>query len=184
MIISLTSQTRLDIIGKVALGHDFKSGQSVEAQEIAASWHGVITMVQTFGAFVAQLVLRAFPIITSLPIPALRTPGVVKVTCGKLSRRLLDRGVISGDKSKDILSILMRANLKESGRGLTEEQIIANVSYELYWPELCTEPASIYLFVQIATFTYVHLFLILVPTIIKQLPYPLAWSDTRRPLVH
>ena len=118
---------RLDIIGKVALGHDFKSGQSTEAQEIAASWHGVVAMAQTFGAFVAQLVLRAFPSITSLPIPALSTPGVVKVTCGKLSRRLLDRGVVTEGKSKDILSILMRANQKESGRGLTEEQIIDNV---------------------------------------------------------
>ena len=117
----------LDIIGKVALGHDFKSGQTAEAQEIAASWHGVVTMAQTFGAFVAQLVLRAFPFITSLPIPALQTPGVVKVTCGKLSRRLLDRGVVEGEKSNDILSILVRANKKESGRGLTEEQIIDNV---------------------------------------------------------
>ena len=87
----------LDIIGKVALGHDFKSGQTAEAQEIAASWHGVVTMAQTFGAFVAQLVLRAFPFITSLPIPALQTPGVVNVTCGKLSRRLLDRGVVEDD---------------------------------------------------------------------------------------
>lgn len=127
----------LDIIGRVAFGHDFKSGQSTEAKQIRASWEGHVNGGITFGAFIAMLVIRACPSIFLLPLPAIKAGGRIKEIVTKLSTRLVERGTFS-DRGRDILSILMKAE-SESQRGahskakakaerLTPQQIVDNVS--------------------------------------------------------
>ncbi|KAI0918769.1 hypothetical protein AcV7_006907 [Taiwanofungus camphoratus] len=128
-IVELTSSCTLDIIGRVAFGHDFKSGQSTEAKQIHTSWNGHVNGGLTFGGFIAMLVIRAFPYVTLIPLPAVKAGGRIRQIVIKLSKRLLERGSFK-ESGKDILSILMKAD-KERGtkeEGLTPQQILDNIS--------------------------------------------------------
>ncbi|TBU25929.1 cytochrome P450 [Dichomitus squalens] len=134
-MIEYASTCTLDIIGRVAFGHDFKAGQSTEAQEIHASWEGHVNTGLGFGGFVAMLVMRAVPFITllltKLPVEAIRAGGRIREITTKLAMRLLESGNVS-EKGRDIMSILVKAE-RESGakggkRGLTPQQIVDNVN--------------------------------------------------------
>ncbi|OJT08114.1 hypothetical protein TRAPUB_969 [Trametes pubescens] len=124
----------LDIIGRVAFGHDFKAGQSTEAKEIHASWEGHVNTGLGFGGFVAMLVMRAVPFITllltKLPVEAIRAGGRIREITTKLSMRLLESGSVS-EKGRDIMSILVkaeRAGASKGGAALTPQQIVDNVN--------------------------------------------------------
>ncbi|KAI0654402.1 cytochrome P450 [Cubamyces menziesii] len=130
-ITEYTSTCTLDIIGRVAFGHDFKSGQSLEAKEIHASWLGHVNTGLGFGGFVAMLVMRAVPFITllltKLPLEAIRAGGRIREITTKLSMRLLESGSVS-EKGRDIMSILVNAQRGSKARGLTPQQIVENIS--------------------------------------------------------
>ena len=126
---------RLDIIGRVAFGHDFKAGTSTEAREIRAAWEGHVNTGLGFDGFVAMLVLRAVPfataLLTKLPVEGVRAGGRIREITTKLSMRLLESGNVN-EKGRDIMSILVRAE-REAGskgqkQGLTPQQIVDNVS--------------------------------------------------------
>ena len=123
--------TSLDIIGRVAFGHDFKAGQSTEAKEIHASWEGHVNTGLGFGGFVAMLVMRAVPFITllltKLPLEAIRAGGRIREITTKLSMRLLESGMVN-EKGRDIMSILVKAEKREGSKGLSPQQIVDNVS--------------------------------------------------------
>lgn len=116
---------RLDIIGRVAFGHDFKAGQSTEAKQIRASWDYHVNSGLTFGAFIAMLVIRACPSVFLIPLPAIRAGGRIREIVTKLSMRLVERGTFS-ERGRDILSILMTGHHKSDA--LTPQQIVDNVS--------------------------------------------------------
>ncbi|KAL1949082.1 hypothetical protein VTO73DRAFT_10888 [Trametes versicolor] len=133
-ITEYTSTCTLDIIGRVAFGHDFKAGQSTEAKEIHASWEGHVNTGLGFGGFVAMLVMRAVPFITllltKLPVEAIRAGGRIREITTKLSMRLLESGSVS-EKGRDIMSILVkaeRAGASKGGAALTPQQIVDNVN--------------------------------------------------------
>ncbi|KAI0356004.1 cytochrome P450 [Trametes cingulata] len=142
-ITEYTSTCTLDIIGRVAFGHDFKAGQSTEAREIHASWEGHVNTGLGFGGFVAMLVMRAVPFITllltKLPLEAIRAGGRIREITTKLSMRLLESGSVN-EKGRDIMSILVKAERsrvaeaakgasgKAVARGLTPQQIVDNVN--------------------------------------------------------
>ena len=100
--------TSLDIIGRVAFGHDFKAGQSTEAKEIHASWEGHVNTGLGFGGFVAMLVMRAVPFITllltKLPLEAIRAGGRIREITTKLSMRLLESGNVN-EKGMSYISL-------------------------------------------------------------------------------
>ncbi|TFK82927.1 cytochrome P450 [Polyporus arcularius HHB13444] len=135
-MIEYASTCTLDIIGRVAFGHDFKAGQSTEAKEIHTSWLGHVNTGLGFGGFVAMLVMRAVPFITllltKLPIEAIRAGGRIREITTKLSMRLLESGTIN-EKGRDIMSILMKAE-RDAAKGdrtqgrLTPQQIVDNVN--------------------------------------------------------
>ncbi|KAI0642733.1 cytochrome P450 [Trametes meyenii] len=136
-ITEYASTCTLDIIGRVAFGHDFKAGQSTEAKEIHASWEGHVNTGLGFSGFVAMLVMRAVPLITllltKLPVEAIRAGGRIREITSKLSMRLLESGTVN-EKGRDIMSILVKAErARESagtskGTGLTPQQIVDNIS--------------------------------------------------------
>ncbi|KAI8976580.1 cytochrome P450 [Trametes punicea] len=136
-ITDYTSTCTLDIIGRVAFGHDFKSGQSTEAKEIHASWDGHVNSGLQFGGFIGMLVMRALPfvtlVLTKLPIEAIRAGGRIREITTKLSMRLIESGTVS-DKGRDIMSILLKAERARvrggdpKSAGLTTEQIVDNIS--------------------------------------------------------
>ncbi|KAI0676401.1 cytochrome P450 [Trametes maxima] len=134
-ITEYTSTCTLDIIGRVAFGHDFKAGQSTEAKEIHASWEGHVNTGLGFSGFVGMLVMRAVPLITllltKLPVEAIRAGGRIREITSKLSMRLLESGTIN-EKGRDIMSILVKAERAREGTskgtGLTPQQIVDNIS--------------------------------------------------------
>ncbi|KAI0754417.1 cytochrome P450 [Daedaleopsis nitida] len=135
-IIEYASTCTLDIIGRVAFGHDFKAGQSTEAKEIHASWEGHVNTGLGFGGFLAMLVMRAVPFITllltKLPVEAIRAGGRIREITTKLSMRLLESGTVN-EKGRDIMSILVKAEREAGskgikGAGLTSQQIVDNVN--------------------------------------------------------
>ncbi|TDL23921.1 cytochrome P450 [Rickenella mellea] len=123
-IVAYTSSCTLDVIGRVSFGHDFRSGQSTEAQEIAESWNNLVNMGLTFTAFLAPVVLRAFPFITSLPVKSIQAQGQIKTIVGRLARKIVDDGSHI-EKGKNMLSIMMRY---EGDGGLSTTQIIDNIT--------------------------------------------------------
>ncbi|KAK0189637.1 cytochrome P450 [Armillaria mellea] len=123
------SSCTLDIIGRVAFGHDFGGGTSEDAQNIAESWHHDVLLAHTFAGFFAPILLVKFPWIQKLPIAALQTDGVAKQVAHRIGSQILKD---SGEESsgKDILSILLdnqKHNGKESER-LSDETLLANIS--------------------------------------------------------
>ncbi|KII87864.1 hypothetical protein PLICRDRAFT_42386 [Plicaturopsis crispa FD-325 SS-3] len=146
-----SSTATLDIIGRVAFGHDFKamaaphastSGAQTDAQAIAASWLAHVRQGLKFSAFLAPIVVRAIPSITSAPLPLMQTQGQIKLIVRRLAGRLVDAAKKGGavGKGKDILSILMRARKegdRDSAEGkegrstneerLNDEQILDNI---------------------------------------------------------
>ncbi|EPS95624.1 hypothetical protein FOMPIDRAFT_101731 [Fomitopsis schrenkii] len=127
-IVEQTSTCTLDIIGRVAFGHDFKAGQSTEAKQIRASWDFHVNSGMTFGAFIAMLVIRACPSVFLLPLPAIRAGGRIREIVTKLSMRLVERGTFS-ERGRDILSILMTGRQKGvKTDALTPQQIVDNVN--------------------------------------------------------
>ncbi|TFY67129.1 hypothetical protein EVJ58_g1823 [Rhodofomes roseus] len=127
-IVEQTSTCTLDIIGRVAFGHDFKSGQSTEARQIRASWEGHVNSGLTFGAFIAMLVIRACPSVFLLPLPAIKAGGRIREIVTKLSMRLVERGAFS-ERGRDILSILMTERRRGAkADALTPQEIVDNIN--------------------------------------------------------
>lgn len=133
----LTFPYSLDIVGRVAFGYDFGSGESSEAKAISDAWHKDVLMGRTFAGFCAPVVIGAFPAINHLPIPMLQEDGVTKVIALKLANRMLaeHRSNALGDDGKDILSVLIRDSKKRKLEGgaaaqdiLEDWQLLENVS--------------------------------------------------------
>ncbi|KAK0480510.1 cytochrome P450 [Armillaria luteobubalina] len=125
------SSCTLDIIGRVAFGHDFGGGTSEDAQNISKSWHHDVLLAHTFAGFFVPILLVKFPWIQKLPIAALQTDGVAKQVAHRIGSQILtDSGEESSQAGKDILSILLdnqKHNRKESER-LSDETLLANIS--------------------------------------------------------
>ncbi|TDL19925.1 cytochrome P450 [Rickenella mellea] len=124
-IVPYTSHCTLDIIGRVGFGHDFRNGKSTEAQEITASWNNLVNIGMTFAGFLAPIVLRAFPLIMSIPLKSIQAQGEVREITRKLAQKLIEDGSHS-EKRKNILSILLTT--KSDSGGLSKSQIIDNIS--------------------------------------------------------
>ncbi|GBE83842.1 predicted protein [Sparassis crispa] len=123
-----TSTCTLDIIGRIAFGHDFRSGQSAEAKEIRALWERQVNASNTPKAFVGALLLRTFPILTSLPLPVMKEARRTREIVFGLAMRLLKRGYFS-DKGRDILSILMRSGSEDGVKEkLSAKEILDNIT--------------------------------------------------------
>jgi hypothetical protein len=52
------------------------------------------------------MVLRAFPFIVDLPIPAIQAEGEVKTAVRNLARKIIERGPFEGKQKKNLLSTL------------------------------------------------------------------------------
>lgn len=94
----------LEIIGRVAFKHDFGLGDSEEAKLIIQGWHDQASAGLQPSGFVALVVLRTFPFITSLPVEAMQKQGETKQIVQKLARELIASSSLEGNT--DILSLL------------------------------------------------------------------------------
>jgi cytochrome P450 len=94
----------LEVIGRVAFNHDFELGDSKEAKLIVQGWHEQASAGLQPSGFVALVVLRTFPFITSLPVEAMQKQGETKQIVQKLARELVASSSLEGNT--DILSLL------------------------------------------------------------------------------
>jgi len=94
----------LEVIGRVGFKHDFGLGDSEEARLIIQSWHDQVSAGLQPSGFVALVVLRTFPFITSLPVEAMQKQGETKQIVQKLARELVASSSLEGNT--DILSLL------------------------------------------------------------------------------
>ena len=94
----------LDVIGRVGFKHDFGLGESEEAKLIIQGWHEQASAGLQPAGFLALVVLRTFPFITSLPVEAMQKQGETKQIVQKLARELIASSSLEGNT--DILSLL------------------------------------------------------------------------------
>ncbi|EIN08207.1 cytochrome P450 [Punctularia strigosozonata HHB-11173 SS5] len=124
------SACALDIIGRVAFGHDFSAQStppSEDARRIFTSWHDIIVDATSEQMFVALPVIRMLPWLTDLPIPALRAQGITNQIVRRIAHKLIANARLdSVVKGNDVLSMLLRSVEKEKG-GLSDEEIIENI---------------------------------------------------------
>jgi len=111
-ILDYTARATMDIIGRVAFGHDFNAvGDAPDAIKITNLWRAQSEMAREHSAFIAMLVLGLFPSITSLPLPALQAQATVTNTIRNLAKDIVGNSQV-GNKGngKDLLSLLLKAN--------------------------------------------------------------------------
>ncbi|CDO77341.1 hypothetical protein BN946_scf184786.g1 [Trametes cinnabarina] len=118
-ILDWTGKTTLNIIGRVAFLHDFKGGNSEHAEQILTGRPQGVSYATRYVAFLTLMLLRRFPILNSLPIPAVQSQGAAKMAihsgiANELVRR--DQNIVNADASanppKDLLSVLLTAHAK------------------------------------------------------------------------
>jgi hypothetical protein len=90
----------------VAFGHDFEQGQGPEGILIMDAWRKQANLGMEWGGFLALLMLRQFPFIGKLPLPAIEAQSAIKNTIKPLARRLVEQGVEDLQRGRDLLSIL------------------------------------------------------------------------------
>ncbi|PVF95589.1 cytochrome P450 [Serendipita vermifera] len=107
----MVAPVTLDVIGRVAFGHDFNSVHGAkEGVKITETWREQNQMGQEQAGFTALLVLRLFPWITSLPLEAIQAQGAVAERVRQIAREIVSNGQVDEKGGKDLMSILLRAN--------------------------------------------------------------------------
>ena len=111
-IIDYTTRVTMDIISRVAFGHDFNAvGDAPNAIKITNLWRAHSEMAREHSAFIAMLVLGLFPSITSLPLPALQAQATVTNTIRDLAKDIVANSQVDNKgNGKDLLSLLLKAN--------------------------------------------------------------------------
>ena len=111
-ILDYTARAALDILGRVAFGHDFNAvGDAPDAIKIINSFRTQTDMSYEHSAFMALLVLRLFPWITSLPLKAIQAQSAVADTIRKLAKDIVANSQVDNKGSgNDLLSLLLKAN--------------------------------------------------------------------------
>ena len=111
-ILDYTARATLDIIGRVAFGHDFNAvGDAPDAIKIINTYRNHDEMGCEHSTFTALLILRLFPWITSLPLKAIQAQGAVADTVRKLAKDIVANSQVDnkGD-GKVLMSLMLQAN--------------------------------------------------------------------------
>ena len=114
-IADYTARATLDIIGRVAFGHDFNAvGDAPDAIKIINTFRTQSNMSCEHSTFTALLVLRLFPWITSLPLKAIQAQGAVADTVRKLAKDIFVNSQVDNKGSgNDLMSLLLKANARQ-----------------------------------------------------------------------
>ena len=94
----------LDVIGRCGFNYDFQCGESEESKSILNHWRTQVSAGMDTSAFIGLVILRTFPFITSLPIPAIQAQGEIKTTVQKLAGHIMRSDNLQ--RNNDVLSLL------------------------------------------------------------------------------
>ncbi|EIM80938.1 cytochrome P450 [Stereum hirsutum FP-91666 SS1] len=113
-ILSWTNRMTLNSIGRVAFLYDFEAGKSREAQLILDTRRKSLTGIARYASFLTLMMLRRFPALNSLPVPALQAQSLVTTTIKSVvAKEIIARGSSTSDlrtRGKDLLSRLLVAH--------------------------------------------------------------------------
>ena len=114
-ILDYTARATLDIIGRVAFGHDFNAlGDAPDAIKITNILKSQNEMACEHSALTGLLILRLFPWITSLPLKAIQAQSAVADTIRTLAKDIVANSQIDNkDDGKDLMSRMLEANACE-----------------------------------------------------------------------
>lgn len=128
-LLTYPSTSSLDILGRIALGHDFELGQSVEAQEISNAWSKHVNIGLTCSGFIVPIIARILPWwVAKLPIPALHSLAQTTEVLNRLTKAIVEGDVVN-DRGRDVLTLLRMANddVRHQNR-LNNEELVANIT--------------------------------------------------------
>ncbi|EIM81807.1 cytochrome P450 [Stereum hirsutum FP-91666 SS1] len=113
-VLDLMNKVTLNVIGRVAFLHDFEGGNSPAAKDILSARSKSLSGIARYSAFLTLMLLRRFPVLNDLPIPALQAQGIMSTTiksgiAREIVRRHEEAAPPIEKKSKDLLSILLTA---------------------------------------------------------------------------
>ncbi|EPQ52860.1 cytochrome P450 [Gloeophyllum trabeum ATCC 11539] len=129
-VLSWASSATLDVIGRVGFGYDFRGGESEEAKDIKEGWAEQVIAGMSPTAFYGEVILRAFPILHSLPVKSMQAQGRMKVTMDKLARRLIASSERNPEKAQGKGVNFLATMVNASGEGkMTTQETIDNVSH-------------------------------------------------------
>ncbi|KZV68751.1 cytochrome P450 [Peniophora sp. CONT] len=125
-----TSKTSLNIIGRAAFRHDFEGGNSSEAQQIVHKRKKGSSPAARFVGFFTLMLLRRFPILNSLPIPAIQAQGLARIAVQNgVARDMIDRNerleASFHQAEKDLLSRLL---LAETQQQVSRSELLEHIS--------------------------------------------------------
>ena len=150
----LVATATLDIVGRIAFGHDFCNGESSDAKAISEGWHKDVKMGRTMAGFLAPVLIGAFPFINSLPIPALQQDDITKTIALRIAGEMLKehraQEKVDGE-GRDILSVLVRDQLQRKGEDALEDwELLENVRVPFFVrrPLLCLCSLDFYFYVR------------------------------------
>ncbi len=111
-ILDYTARATLDIIGRVAFGHDFNAiGDAPDAIKITNTLRTQHETGCKHSAFLGLLILKLFPWITSLPLKAIQAQGAVADTVRMLAKDIVANSQIDNKgNGKDLMSRMLQAN--------------------------------------------------------------------------
>ncbi|KDQ07704.1 hypothetical protein BOTBODRAFT_648039 [Botryobasidium botryosum FD-172 SS1] len=124
-----STNVTLDVIGRVGFGHDFGCGETLEAKTLSKAWTEMVELNMSKAGKKAPIVLRAFPIINLLPIPALRAQGAINSIIRVLGERLFvkeeqDPKSVTG---KDLLSTLSKLCSSNHDTTILKDELLDHV---------------------------------------------------------
>ncbi|KAK7043905.1 hypothetical protein VNI00_008071 [Paramarasmius palmivorus] len=125
-IMKWTAIATLDIIGRVGFNHDFKGGETQDAKDIQNAWTEQVNAGMTTAAFYAQIFLRTFPFLLSVPVDAIQKQGDIKMVINRLAEKFLAKGA-DIEKGRNLLSIMVRANSQGVGK-MSNQQMIDHIT--------------------------------------------------------
>jgi cytochrome P450 len=139
-ILDYTARATMDVIGRVAFGHDFNAvGDAPDAIEITNLWRAQNDRFCEYSAYIAILVLRLFPSITFLPFPAFQAQAAVTNTIRKLATGIVANSQVDNKgNGKDLMSILLKANaLQNESKRCDMPEIYNHIVTFVWVPIFC-----------------------------------------------
>ena len=111
-ILDYTARASLDIIGRVAFGHDFNAvGDASDAIRIINAFRIQNEMACKRSAITGLLILMLLPWITSLPLKAIQAQGAAADTVRKLAKNIVANSQVDNKgNGEDLMSLMLRAN--------------------------------------------------------------------------
>ncbi|EKM50918.1 uncharacterized protein PHACADRAFT_128546 [Phanerochaete carnosa HHB-10118-sp] len=130
-LFDVTGKATLTIIGRVAFLHDFEGGESEDARKILEARRIGVSPAIKSSSLIMFMLLRRFPILNDLPIPALQVQGLAReIIQSGVAHEMIRRNedVVEGVDPKSHNDLLSRLLIAHSAGQISTEELYAQIS--------------------------------------------------------